>query len=294
MTVNVSEINSGLPEVCLPDSCNYIAVFLTLDCNLRCSYCINRFGELTPENRNLSGEEWLLGLNRIVSRTDLPLTLQGGEPTLHPGFFSIVNGLRPDLHIDILTNLEINPDTFIKRIPPERVKRDSPYASVRVSYHPETMELETLATKVLLLQNAGFSIGIWGVLHPEWEMEIKQAQLYCAGLGIDFRTKEFLGEYKGVMYGALSYPDACNQTAHKPVQCRTTELLIGPGGDIYRCHGDLYAGREAVGHILDPEFTIDQGFRPCSSYGSCNPCDVKLKTDRFQKFGHTSVEIIPG
>jgi hypothetical protein len=44
---------------------------------------------------------------------------------------------------------------------------------------------------------------------------------------------------------------------------------------------------------LDEDFTqekVDE-FRDCYYYGSCNPCDVKVKTDRFQKFGHTSVEI---
>jgi hypothetical protein len=241
----------------------------------------------------LTGEEWRRGLNRITSRPDLPLTLQGGEPTLHPDFFAIVNGLRPELPVDILTNLEFDPGRFMQEIPPERIKRSSPYASIRVSYHPESMKIETLAAKVLLLQNADYSIGIWGVLHPQWGNEILQAQAYCISLGIDFRTKEFLGEHAGVMHGLLSYPDACARTTRKEVQCRTTELIIGPGGDVYRCHADLYEGREAVGHILDPDLNIEPLFRPCADYGYCNPCDIKLKTDRFQKFGHTSVEIIP-
>lgn len=276
----------------MSDSCNYIGVFLTLECNLQCSYCINRFGELVHSRQLLSGEQWMQSLNRIVSRPDLPVTIQGGEPTRHPDFFAIVNGLRPDLQMDLLTNLEVDLDRFMTDISPERVKRHAPYASIRVSYHPETMDLERLAAKVLLLQKAGYSIGIWGVLHPEWEKEIHRAQAYCTGLGIDFRTKEFLGEHNGVMHGVLSYQDACDRGVHKPVQCRTTELIIGPGGDVYRCHGDLYESREAVGHILDPDFTVVSGFRECSTYGYCNPCDVKLKTNRFQTFGHTSVEIV--
>ena len=36
---------------------------------------------------------------------------------------------------------------------------------------------------------------------------------------------------------------------------------------------------------------IDGKFRPCEVYGHCNPCDIKVKTNRFQVFGHTSVEI---
>lgn len=291
-TAGISGRVSILPPVEIPVSCNYIALFLTLDCNLCCSYCINRFAGLAPAGRVLSGEEWLRGLNRIVSRPDLPVTLQGGEPTLHPDFYAIVNGIKPDLSVDILTNLEVDLERFMAEIAPERVKRSAPYACIRVSYHPEVMNIERLASKVLTLLAAGYSVGIWSVLHPLWEREVYGAREYCTGLGIDFRTKDFLGEYGGVMHGTLSYADACDRNTHRQVECRTTELIVGPGGDVYRCHGDLYEGRDAVGHILDPGFTFQPDFRLCSYYGHCNPCDVKLKTNRFQAFGHTSVEIV--
>jgi len=281
-----------LPQVILPKLYNYIAVFLSLECNLHCSYCINRFGDLSRCRRLLSGDEWLAGLNRIISPADLPVTLQGGEPTLHPGFSAIVNGIRPDLNIDLLTNLETDLDRFRREIPARRMRREAPYASIRVSYHPEVMSIELLATKVVTLLDAGYSIGIWGVLHPLWETEIFRARDYCLDQGIDFRTKEYLGEYNGVMHGQFSYPDACSRGELKRVSCRTSELLIGPDGGIYRCHSDLYAGRTPVGNILDPELVISQDFRRCDCYGFCNPCDVKLKTDRFQSFGHTSVEIV--
>jgi len=289
---------SGIPPelplspVRLPPSCNYIGVFLTLACNLRCSYCINSFGALSSKRSLLSGAEWVRGLNRLSSQADLPITLQGGEPTIHPDFYTIVNGIRPDLSIDLLTNLEVGTGRFMQEIDPQRLQRVAPYASIRVSYHPEVMQIGPLAVKVRAMLDAGYSIGIWGVLHPRWEREIAQAQAYCAGLGIDFRTKEFLGEYNGVMHGVLSYPDACARRDRRSVNCRTTELIIGPGGDVYRCHADLYEEREPVGHILDPGFSVVDGFRPCSQYGHCNPCDVKLKTNRFQSFGHTSVEIV--
>jgi len=280
-----------LTSIAVPQSCNYIGVFLTLDCNLSCSYCINRLGEFSVGRHLLSGAEWAEGLNRIVSRPDLPLTLQGGEPTLHPDFFAVIAGIRHGLNIDLLTNLATDLDFFMMHIPPERIKRTAPYASIRVSYHPETMSIDSLAAGVKRLLTAGYSVGVWAVLHPEWEDEIILAQKYCLAEGIDFRTKEFLGIHNGRMYGRLSYPDACDGVLHPEVACRTTELLIDPAGDIYRCHADLYAGRFPVGNILEPALLIDTGFRRCSSFGRCNPCDVKLKTDRFQQFGHTSVEI---
>ncbi len=290
---NLESLCSGtLKQIVLPDSYNYIAMFITLDCNLYCSYCINRFGELNFKRRVLDGDEWLRGINRIVSSHDLPVTLQGGEPTLHHDFFSIVNGIRPGLAIDILTNLEVDLGQFMENIVPGRLKRDAPYASIRVSYHPEVMDIKKLAAKVLSFLEAGYSIGIWGVLHPKWELEILRARDYCLGLGIDFRTKEFLGEYDGVMYGRFSYHGALIRDKGPLVSCRTTELIIGPDGGIYRCHGDLYEGRVPIGNILDPEFVLTDEFRRCDYYGFCNPCDIKLKTDRFQAFGHTSVEIL--
>jgi hypothetical protein len=278
--------------IIIPAHYNYIAVFLTLECNLRCSYCINRFGGTSAACRMLSGAEWIEGLGRIVSRPDLPVTLGGGEPSLHPDFRAIINGIPHELNIDLLTNLQFDLSRFMAEVPPERIKREAPYASIRVSYHPETMDLERLIKTVLLLQHSGYSVGVWGVLHPAQREEIVKAQNRCGSLGIDFRTKEFLGEHAGVRYGSYRYPDACDRQSGHQVQCRTTELIVGPGGDIFRCHGDLYEGRAAVGHILDPDFTIDEGFSECACYGFCNPCDVKLKTNRFQVDGHTSVEII--
>lgn len=277
--------------IIIPDHYNYIAVFLTLACNLRCSYCINLFGEEGFSKKHLSGEEWVSALNRIVSRPDLPLTLQGGEPSLHKDFFYIINNVKRELNIDILTNLQIDVDEFIDRVDPERLKRDAPYASIRVSYHPETMELEPLVKKTLKMQEAGFSIGIWGVLHPSQEEEVRSAQKHCKSLGIDFRFKEFLGEYQGKMYGTYRYEGSTDRKFEKAVLCKTTELIVGNQGGVYRCHSDLYEGRDPVGNITDPDYVIEDIYRPCHVFGHCNPCDVKVKTNRFQQFGHTSVDI---
>jgi len=280
-----------MKPIVIPESHNYIAVFLTLACNLRCSYCINKFETGHLEKNRLTGKQWVEGLNRIASRDDLPISLQGGEPSLHPDFYYILNHVKPELHIDLLTNLQFDADTFMKNVRPDRIKRNAPYASIRVSYHPESMKLEPLVEKVLKLQNAGYSIGIWGVLHPKQEQEILRAQEYGKSRGVDFRTKEFLGEYNGTWYGTMKFEGACDKAFEKKVLCRTTELIIGPNGGVYRCHSDLYEQRKPIASILEPDYQIDDKFRPCDVYGHCNPCDIKVKTNRFQVYGHTSVEI---
>ena len=228
-----------MKPIVIPESHNYIAAFLTLACNLRCSYCINKYETGHLEKNRLNGEQWVEGLDRIVSRDDLPITLQGGEPSLHPDFPYILNNVKRGLNIDILTNLQFDIEKFMQHVDPDRIKRKAPYASIRVSYHPQTMKLEPLVQKVLRMQEAGYSIGIWGVLHPAQEKEILAAQEYAKGKGIDFRTKEFLGMHDGKMYGMMKYEGACDQKFEKEVLCRTTELIVGPNGGIYRCHSDL-------------------------------------------------------
>jgi len=298
-----SSDRAALGEIELPGRYNYVAAFLTLGCNLRCSYCINWLGAERRAGRLMSGADWLLGLNRLVSRPDLPVTLQGGEPSLHPDFHQIINGLRGDLNIDILTNLQFDVEEFIAAVAPQRLRRDAPYASIRVSYHPEVMDLAQTKAKVLRLLEKGYSVGIWAVRHPAHSRRIEQARDECTREGIDFRLKEFLGFHEGRLFGRYKYPDAVAaeqsgeaegdvaNAAGGEVLCRTSELIIGPSGDVYRCHGDLYRDRKPVGHILDEAFVIEDVHRSCGAYGQCNPCDVKVKTDRFQQYGHTSVDI---
>ena len=55
-----------LPLIHVPDSYNYIGVFLTLNCNLCCSYCINSFGQFDRSGQLLSAEQWLEGLNNLA------------------------------------------------------------------------------------------------------------------------------------------------------------------------------------------------------------------------------------
>jgi hypothetical protein len=145
--------------------------------------------------------------------------------------------------------------------------------------------------KVLKIKQAGFSIGIFGILHPLFEGKVFAAKKRCGSLGIDFRTKEFLGEFGGQIYGTYLYPGAIGNKDRKSCLCRTSELIIGPDASIYRCHHDLYKDFPPVGNLLDPGFEIKDDYSECGQFGDCNPCDIKIKTNRFQVDGHTSVEI---
>ena len=274
----------------LPETLTYIAVFLSFRCGYNCSYCINRCGEFNTREE-MSTEEWLNGLNRLEFDRNIkvPITIQGGEPSKHKGFVDIINGLKDNFYIDILTNLDYDVKFFADNVDPERLKRDVPYASIRVSYHPERNNLGDIVDKVKYLQDAGFDIGLFTVEHPTVAMEpIKQ---YCGKYNIDFRTKEFLGVYQGSLWGQYKYPEGLFKKESRKVSCKTTELLISPSGHIHRCHSDMYSARNPLAHILDENPDIDFRFRRCGYFGYCNPCDIKIKNDRFQCEGACSVEI---
>ncbi len=286
-------------EIKLKEHHNYVAFFLTLSCNLKCPYCINAHGgnsDVRKVSRHLSGKEWVEAANRLILRDDLPLTLQGGEPTLHKDFYEIVNEVKPEIKMDLLTNMMFDVDEFIRNVPVWRFTREAPYAAIRVSYHPGQNDIDDLIKKAFKMQEAGFRIGLYSVEHPDEKIRkhILEVQKKCLNLGLDFRLKEFLGEYNGKLFGTFKYSGCVNSDNLKKCKCRTTELIVDPSGLIYKCHADLYNHRNPIGHILDESFTIDEidKFRECNFFGQCNPCDVKVKTNRFQIFGHTSVEII--
>lgn len=238
-------------------------------------------------------KSWIQGLNRLVPREDLPITIQGGEPTVHKHFYGIIQGIQETQKLDLLTNLELDEETFIRRVPQTKFKRPSPYASIRVSYHHGQSNFDRLTTKVRKMADKGYSIGIWEVDHPAYHGEVIYRQQVAHSMGIDYRLKEFLGPYGGKNHGTMRYPNAVNDSHLRRCDCKTSELLIAPDGYIFRCHSDLYANRGPIGHLLDPAFNQDSLglWAPCSVMGKCNSCDIKLKTNRFQEYGHSSVEI---
>lgn len=283
-------------KITVPLEYNYIGAFITLGCNLNCSYCIN----LNEEGSNrksvtrtaMSGANWAKAINKLnILNTDLPITIQGGEPTFHKEFYEMINLIDDNIKLDLLTNMMFDVDEFIKQIDPKRFTREAKYAAIRVSYHPGENKIEDLIIKHDKLKDAGFYTGLYAVKTPENEKHIDEVMKQCLDKGIDFRVKEYLGFDGEKWHGTYKFPEAISQKIEKYCECKTSELILAPSGHVFRCHSDLYENRTPIGHILDPEFKIEQIHRECYVFGHCNPCDIKVKTNRHQVFGHTSVDI---
>jgi len=280
-------------DVSVPNDLTYVGAFLTFACKFNCSYCINKSGELNPRT-HMSTLDWIRGLNRLDIPKDrmVPITISGGEPSCFQDWLEVIANTRSRLYVDLLTNLDFDIDEFMDKINPEWLQRDVPYASIRVSYHPEYSNVYSLLPKIGKLQKAGYSIGLFMVDHPAYKKQVEHVRDQSSLMGIDFRTKTFLGKYEGKLYGDYKYPHAVGvNSGLKVCKCKTTEILIAPNGNIHRCHHDLYSDINPVTHILDDDLKIEFPYRDCYVMGHCNPCDIKLKNNRWQIWGACSVEI---
>lgn len=277
----------------VPSDYNYIGVFLTLGCNYDCFYCLNHHGKFISKRKIMSVHEWASGLSSLKITGDLPVTLQGGEPTLYPNFYELISKIPSTINIDLLTNLTFKIEEFIAKVDPRRMTRSAPYPSIRVSYHPSEVDLDVIYKKTKKLSDLGYSIGVYGIEHPSFVEKNRRARELFLNNGIIFKTKEFLGYERGILFGNYVDPKATDGI-RKTRECYVNELLIDPSGNVFRCHRDLYSNQFSIGNILDNQITLEDKPRLCDRYGECHPCDVKVKTNRFQVFGHTSAQISEG
>lgn len=284
-------------KISVPKNYDYVGVYLTDKCHLSCPYCINLHNQSSfgrYKMRNLTPQEWIEGLNRFELPQDVPITLQGGEPFLYKGIWKILEKVHHK--IDILTALPpfLKKEEFINLKTLEWNRRTAPYPTIRVSFHKGQNDYKELIEQIAELQEI-LSIGLYYFKHPSYsEDEIVRLKEYAKKFKVELRPKEFLGEYNGKIYGTFLYPDAVSgKRKGIKVLCKNTVVPIAPDGYIYRCHSDLYFNRKeaTLGNILDDTLEFPNDYLDCDNYGLCNECDVKTKTNHYQQYGYTSVNI---
>jgi hypothetical protein len=287
----------SLKPILVPLEYDYIGAYLTDRCHLRCEYCITRhhgaqYGR--SQVQSMEPHEWIRGLNRLELPADVPITLQGGEPFLYKGIWDILENVRHKM--DILTALPpfLTRRDFLRLRTLEWNRRVAPYPRIRVSFHPGQNHYEDLIRRIADLQDI-VSIGMYYLDEPATGPEkIAAIRAVASQYGVEVRRKEFLGRWGQQVYGTYLYPEAVSGIRQSvPVWCRNTVIPIAPDGKVYRCHSDLYFQRKtlALGHLLDVQFAFPGHHLVCDNFGLCSECDVKIKTNRFQQYGYTSVDI---
>lgn len=285
----------------IPTQFNYIAAFMTFRCSLSCPYCINRYDRLSMNEYEMSTEEWIAALNKIPATEERPITLQGGEPLMRQDFYEILQNSEGPF--DLLTNGQFDPEQFCAECTPDMFRKslgretEAWFSSIRVSYHVRNWDMDNqeaydnrLLHTVKILQDAGYKIGITSPDHPKYQEKIGAYEARCKAEGVKFQRKEFLGYCDGKLHGTYKYVTGLSGSPQK-CKCRSTELLIAPDGMTYRCHHDAYLRQQPTGHILSANYSPQFVWRECENFGQCNPCDLKLKTNRFGDDGHCSVEV---
>jgi len=196
----------------------YIGFPISLNCNLRCSYCYNQefykyvdTGE--GENkwhpqRTFSFEEYRRWRDKYLSDgTDFIMHLFGGEPFCKQNsddVFNIINFMDKE-RIDILTN-GIGERTVMERLcnfKPNKFHR------IGFTYHRKTMmdkpELnEKFLENVYIIKSMGYPVYVKELMIKEYRDLIISNKRFWLSKGVDFKIQDFKGEDKGISHEEYS------------------------------------------------------------------------------------------
>jgi len=281
----------------------YLGAFLTLSCNSQCKYCIQRmhsdeFLKVLPEyeKNKLSAAEWLGFLNRIQKFAQHPISIIGGEPTLHKDFLEIVNGLE-NFFVTVTTNLSSKLfDDVNKFVSSIKYKHNF---RLNTSFHPTLIDVDTFCSRIKQLRSSGIYVDqIAMVDYPLGNFKFYYDEFVKRGLVLTPQT--FLGKIDGTLFPSKDVSGVTNNIVEhgitdedlykkgfsgndrKAVLCNSKRFLISPNGNVYHCHYHLYSNRSPFMNIKNSTSSVvrEPDYILCEDFGYCNPCDyphVKFK-----------------
>lgn len=180
-------------------------------CNYNCDYCSgprvrkeslrgrsHEDAEQVVRFFNTSGRRWLLGMS-------------GGEPTIHPHFSALIEGLREQHFFYFFTNLSFELNKFVNLVPPERVQY------IKASLHPKGNTKDFLA-KFSRLHTLGYNPVAVMVSVPDQFARIETVAEICQKEGFDFTLSVMEGPYQG-----RNYPSEYTSEQHAFIERYTEE-----------------------------------------------------------------------
>jgi organic radical activating enzyme len=264
----------------------YVAYFIDLRCNFRCSYCIQDDINRKEYDKTSVGRV-INYLKKEVKSREGDLTIIGGEPTLSSDFRYVVESLCDDFYITVTTNLNTrfykDFDEFIKWAKKVKIRWN-------VSYHPEFMDIDLFIERVRKIQEAKIemeqvSAVKLSLLSTSDRQKLENANIgftYQSSLGIDKESGELLPKTDDHPdFNYERYQEMCGKQNKETRRCKTVDYdgharhLISSNGAIYNCHHLLYKEKHPIGHIDNgwPKNILDPIV--CGEYGHCNPCDFR-------------------
>ena len=139
----------------------------TLQCNLHCMYCSNKYRSNLAKEINISA---LINVLDSVGSTFVVDFLGGGEPLLIPNIVETFVGLTKKHYVAFFTNLTSKKIPQIcEQIDPQRVKR------INVSMHLEelnrTKMFDIFVANLQLLKEKKFQVSLSIVAYPGFNKE---------------------------------------------------------------------------------------------------------------------------
>ena len=264
----------------------YVAFFIDLRCNYRCSYCIQ--DDINRKEYDKTSVDRIINyLKKEVKPRESDLTIIGGEPTLSADFSYVVESLCNDFYITIGTNLSTrfykDFEGFIKWAKKVNIRWN-------VSYHPEFMDVDLFIERVKMIQEAKLEMDQVSAVNNDLLSEDHRTKLIKADIGFTYQSALGIDEKSGELFPKKDdhpdfnydrYLEMCGKQIKETRKCRTVDYdgharhLISSDGTIYNCHHLLYKEKHPIGHIDNgwPENILEP--ITCGEYGHCNPCDFR-------------------
>lgn len=256
-------------------------------CNYRCPYCwfYGKWIDLRTRNRILTVRELIKAWNNIYrSYGSVKISITGGEPFLYPDFVELIKELSQMHKVEIITNLSVDIQPFIKGVNSKNVK-------VNPSFHPLFADFDKFIERALILKEGGL---LNCVSYLAWPPQILRIGYYTQKFrrhSISISIQSFFGEYKG-----LRYPDAytkedkqiilpqIGERGGEPFQtepfkskgklCAAGQRygVIHPDGKVLRCGGiNSCEGASIIGNLFEQGFRLLEKPSPCT-FDIC-PCN---------------------
>ena len=191
-----------------------VAFDITSNCNLKCVHCFNDSGSSAPFH-DISAEQKKEIARQIASFHPVNVCLCGGEPTLNPALFDIMDILRPHVgKISMVTNgFSMTPE-FARKLVDHglsmgQVSIDGAYAWQHDSFRGVAGSYARARNAVKCLLDAGLRQMDTSLVPNRLNMRTMPEYLaMCSEMGIyEIRLMPFLPSGRGASVGSALLPD---------------------------------------------------------------------------------------
>lgn len=114
---------------------------LTYACNYHCPYCV-----LPPVTKHKTVDEWVAAWERVYRKHGrCYIYMSGGEPSIYPGFYALIQTLTQMHTVDLCTNLSWRVERLVPEILPELFR-------ISATFHPTQVPFEEFLPKAVYVK----------------------------------------------------------------------------------------------------------------------------------------------